>query len=90
MRAGRQAAQAPEQLHELQEVEADCDVATRKEASDMTDNRMTELTAIVEVLEKLAAAISWTMPTDARSVRNHLSEAHETIDRLKGALDEQK
>ena len=56
----------------------------------MTDNRTTELELIIKALEKLAAAVAWTMPTDARSVRNHLSEAHETIDRLKGALDEQK
>ena len=56
----------------------------------MTDNRTTELEAIVEVLEKLAAAIAWTMPTDARSVRNRLSEAYETIDKLKELVSDDR
>ena len=56
----------------------------------MTDNRTAELAAIVEALEKLASAISWTMPTDAKSVRDNLTETFDAIDKLKGMLDEQK
>jgi len=56
----------------------------------MADNRTTELEAVIEVLEKLASAISWTMPTDAKSVRDNLTETFDAIDKLKGMLDEQK
>ena len=55
-----------------------------------TDNRTTELELIIKSLESLAAAIAWTMPTEARSVRNRLDDAWEAIDRLKEVLDEQK
>lgn len=50
---------------------------------DATDNRTTELASIIKALEKLAAAVTWTMPTDARSVRANLNEAFDVIDKLK-------
>lgn len=56
----------------------------------MTDNRTAELEAIVEVLEKLASAISWTMPTDARSVRANLNEAFDAIDKLKELVSDDR
>ena len=56
----------------------------------MTDNRTTELELIIKALEKLAAAVAWTMPTDARSVRNRLSEAYETIDKLKELVSDDR
>ena len=55
-----------------------------------TDNRTTELEATIKAIESLAAAIAWTMPTEARSVRSRLNDAWEAIDKLKGVLDEQK
>lgn len=49
----------------------------------MTSATDKELTAIIEALTALTSAIAWTMPNDAKSVRNHLNDAWAAIDRLK-------
>jgi len=38
---------------------------------------------IVDVLESLARAISWTVPSDPSSVQENLNDAWKAIDRLK-------
>ncbi len=54
----------------------------------MSDSNVTELKTIVEALEKLASAVSWTMPNDSASVRAYLMEAFDAIDKLKELVDD--
>jgi len=49
----------------------------------MTDSNATEFETIIEVLEKLAWAVAWTMPNDPASVRAYLTEALDAIAKLK-------
>ena len=49
----------------------------------MSDSNATELCTIIEALEKLASAVSWTMPNDSASVRAYLMEAFDVIAKLK-------
>lgn len=49
----------------------------------MTDSNATEFETIIEALTALVSAIAWTMPNDAKSVRNHLNDAWTAIDKLK-------
>lgn len=46
-----------------------------------------EKESIVNALESLARAISWTVPNDPPTVRDNLKDAWEAIDRLKGDVE---
>ena len=56
----------------------------------MTDNRTTELRTIVEALDNLAWAITWTMPNDSASVRAYLKEAFDAIGKLKELIPDER
>ena len=56
----------------------------------MTDNRMTELTTIIEALTALTSAITWTVPNSTPSVESYLKNAWAAIDKLKDDCNDQQ